>query len=136
MTPERWQRIEELYHAALERTAQDRAGYLEEHCAGDQTLRSDVESLLDDDQESRFLEGQAIAVAAESYEPEEPLDFPGRTLGRYELISRLCAGGMGVVYRARDTRLKRDVAIKVLAAGSVADPDRKRRFVREAYAAS
>src|SRR5712692_8393131 len=136
MTPERWRRIEQLYHAALERTAHERAGYLDEQCAGDQALRSEVESLLVDDQESRFMERPAIAVAAESYAPEETLDLTGRTLGRYQFMSRLGAGGMGVVYRARDTRLKRDVAIKVLSSGSLADPDRKRRFVQEARAAS
>jgi hypothetical protein len=63
-------------------------------------------------------------------------DLTRRKLGRYEVISRLGAGGMGVVYRARDTRLKRDVALKVLPAASVTDPERKRRFVQEARAAS
>jgi serine/threonine protein kinase len=136
VTLERWRRIEQLYHAALERTANERAGYIDEHCAGDQALRSEVESLLLNGQESWFLERRAIDVAAQSYDPEEVLDLTGRKLGRYEVISRLGAGGMGVVYRARDTRLKRDVAIKVLSSGSLADPDRKRRFVQEARAAS
>jgi eukaryotic-like serine/threonine-protein kinase len=136
ITPERWLRIEQLYHNALERTSEERAGYLEAQCAGDQALRAEVESLLLNGQENGFLERQAINVAAESYLPEEMPDLTGRTLGRYEVISRLGAGGMGVVYRARDIRLKRDVAIKVLSAGSLADTDRKRRFVQEAHTAS
>jgi serine/threonine protein kinase len=136
MTLERWRRIEELYHAALERTAHERALFIEEQCADDQALRREVESLLINGQETGFLERRAIDVAAESYDPEEMPDLTGRTLGRYEMISRLGAGGMGVVYRARDIRLKRDVAIKVLSAGSLADADRKRRFVQEAHPAS
>jgi serine/threonine protein kinase len=62
--------------------------------------------------------------------------LPGSTLGPYEILSFIGAGGMGEVYRARDPRLNREVAIKVLPADRVADDDRRRRFVQEARAAS
>ncbi|MGE5488716.1 MAG: protein kinase domain-containing protein [bacterium] len=64
------------------------------------------------------------------------MDMVGRTISRYEIISRLGEGGMGVVYKARDTHLDRIVALKVLPGGKVSDPDRKRRFMQEARAAS
>ena len=77
-----------------------------------------------------------MEVAAEQYVSTAASDLAGRTLGRYEVISRLGAGGMGEVYRARDTRLKREVALKVLPHKWLADAERKRRFEQEARAAS
>jgi serine/threonine protein kinase len=125
MTPERWHRIETLYHGALGLAREPREAYLARECEADDNLRQEVESLLRG--ETRFLSGQAIDVVG---------DLSGAKLGRYEITQRIGAGGMGVVYRARDTRLNRDVALKVLPADSVADPERKRRFVQEARAAS
>lgn len=133
MTPERWQQIEKLYHAVLQLPAEERERYLS---AADESLRSDVESLLRNGDKPGLLDGRAIEVAAQQYVSVESPDLTERKLGRYEVISRLGAGGMGVVYRARDTRLNRDVALKVLPPASIADPERKRRFVQEARAAS
>lgn len=132
MTPERWRQIEELYHSALGRQAGERASYLAEACAGDEDLRREVESLLRNaEQSTGLLDGNAgdyvAAVVA---------DLSGKRLGRYDVIARLGGGGMGEVYRARDTRLGREVALKVLRPESLADPERKRRFEREARAAS
>ena len=78
----------------------------------------------------------AIEIAAEHYVSEVTRDLTGRTVGRYEIVVKLGAGGMGEVYRARDTRLKREVALKVLPPKWIADAERKRRFEREARAAS
>ena len=94
MTPERWKRIEELYHSALARESGERAAYLAEACAGDEDLRREVKSLLSNAEESRgFLEKPALEVAAESYVSAVVPKLTGRTLGRYEVIARL--GGVG-----------------------------------------
>lgn len=136
MTAERWRRIEQLYSAAVERTPTEQAAYLDEVCGEDQELRHEVESLLSNEGRGALLERLALEVAAQQYVSIEATDLTGRTLGRYRVVARLGAGGMGVVYRAHDARLKRDVALKVLSAASMADAERKRRFVKEARAAS
>ena len=137
VAPERWRRIELLYDSALGRAPGEREAYLEAECSGDEELRREVESLIRDGQEGgEFLERHALEVAAEQYVSAVASNLTGRKLGRYEILSRLGAGGMGEVYRARDTRLKREVALKVLPRDCVADPERKRRFVQEARAAS
>ena len=112
MTAERWQQIEKLYHAALEVPPKER-----ERCLSpaDDEVRKEVESLLRHGHQSGFLDGRAIEVAARYVSIETP-ELTGRNLGRYEVISRLGAGGMGIVYRARDKRLNRDIALKVLPA--------------------
>lgn len=115
MTPERWQKIERLYHAALQLPATPRAAYLREECAEDEALRGDLESLLRNVESNGFLERHAVDVVAEEYASEIVPDLTGRKLGRYDVISRLGSGGMGEVYKARDTLLKRDVAIKISA---------------------
>jgi tRNA A-37 threonylcarbamoyl transferase component Bud32 len=128
MTPERWQQIERLFHAAREVPATERAAYIGEQCAGDDALRGEVESLLGNDEPKRFLERPAIKVVAEQFVSAIMPDLTGQKLGPYDVISRLGKGGMGEVYKARDTRLKRDVAIKVVREG-MSD-----RFQREARA--
>jgi serine/threonine-protein kinase len=115
MSPERWQQIERLYHAALNRPAGERPAYLREHCAGDDILYCEVESLLRNIESNGFLERRAIEVVAEEYASPTLPDVTGQMLGPYEVMSRLGRGGMGEVYKARDTRLKRAVAIKISA---------------------
>ena len=137
MTAERWKQVEELYHAALERQGDGRAAYLEQACGGDADLRRELESLLNQtEQLGGFLEGQAFTVAARSYASAIAPDLSGKTLDRYEVLSRIGSGGMGEVYRCRDMRLKREVALKILPPESVADPERRRRFEQEARATS
>ena len=114
MTGERWQHVEDLYHAAATRAAEDRATFLDEACAGDESLRREVESLLAHEQDAaRFIERPALEVAAIGLVDRRRLP-DGRRLGSYTILSFLGAGGMGEVYRAHDTTLGRDVAIKVL----------------------
>jgi hypothetical protein len=130
----RWQQIEQVYHAALDREASQRPAYLHEVCAGDDALRREVESLLA--QESRaeqLLETPALEVAAKVLaEHQSQSSLVGQQLGSYKIVSLLGAGGMGEVYQARDSKLNRDVAIKVLPAVFVHDAERLARFQREA----
>jgi hypothetical protein len=134
-SPDRWQQVELLYHEALARDGDERMAFLREACAGDEALRREVESLLayaDDAHEFMAVPAiEAMAPAAiELDQMAKPL--AGQRLGRYEIGSLLGAGGMGEVYRARDTKLGRDVAIKILPEAFIADADRRARFDREA----
>ena len=126
MDPERFQQVEQLFHAALERERSQRSAFLEEASARDPSLRREVESLLsaNDETSSGFLRSPLSGLATRS------------RLGDYEIQCLLGAGGMGEVYRARDLRLRREVAIKVLPALFSSDPDRLRRFEQEAMAAA
>jgi serine/threonine protein kinase/Tol biopolymer transport system component len=127
MQAERWKQIEELYQAALAQPAEKRGAFLAQACPDDPGLRGEVQSLLDQQADS-FLESAPLsAVRALS---------AGAKLGNFEIMELLGRGGMGEVWRARDARLKRDVAIKVLPAALAHDPDRIARFEREARAAS
>src|SRR5712664_4001853 len=134
MTPERWQKIEQMYHAALEREESQRSAYLREVCVGDEQLLQEVESLLaQENRAEEFLERPAMEVAARmSAENQSQITLLGRQLGCYKIVSLLGAGGMGEVYQAHDTKLGRDVAIKVLPAAFVHDAERLARFQREA----
>jgi len=119
MTPERWQQVKGVLEKVLERAPSERAVFLVQACDGDQALRREVESLLASDEQGRsgFLQS-----------PTSLRLVRGARLGDYEIQSLIGAGGMGEVYRARDLRLRRDVAIKVLPAFVASDPERLRRF--------
>ena len=133
MQPERWQQIERIYHAALERDVGQRAVFLNDACAGDQTLRQEVESLLAHGRTAEgFLAAPALEAAAKGM-MDSGSDLIGRPIGAYKILSLLGAGGMGEVYRARDAKLGRDVAIKVLPDAFADDPERLARFQREAH---
>jgi Tol biopolymer transport system component len=134
MSADRQRLITHLCHAALERNASDRAAFLREACAGDEALRQEVESLLRyEDAGGRFMERPAVEeVARLGSDPESSVDLTGRRLGVYQIEARIGAGGMGDVYRARDTKLGRDVAIKVLPRAFTRSADRRARFEREA----
>ena len=124
MDSERWRRIEDLYEAAVALEPDRRAAFLDESCSGEESLRREVESLLLHERTaSRFLE------------VPEPL-ASGQRVSHYEIQQKLGSGGMGAVYRAYDSQLRRHVAIKVLALGYLSDDERRTRLLREARAAS
>ena len=135
MTPERWQQIKGLLESALERDPLERNSFLNDACAGDTALRSEVDALLDSHARSGdFMESPAYAVMAGSLTDTDLV--PGSAIGPYEVISRLGAGGMGEIYLAHDTRLGRKVVLKALPTAFTKDSERVRRFQLEARAAS
>jgi serine/threonine-protein kinase len=133
-TSERWQRVEALYHSALQQPPGERATFLRDACGDDEALRRDVESLLAQPaSDAGFLQIPAIAVAARDLATGSgALLAVGYRVGPYTILGLLGVGGMGEVYRAHDTTLGRDIAIKVLPPQSLADPERRARFEREA----
>jgi hypothetical protein len=125
MTPERWQHIKDVLHEAMDLAPAQRAAFLDQACKDDASLRLEVESLLAmENKGSSFWQSPPVLHLAK-----------GTRVGDYEIQSMIGAGGMGEVYRARDLRLRRDVAIKVLPAFVSSDPSRLRRFEQEAMAA-
>ncbi len=146
MERDRWEQIERLYHAALEREPDARDAFLDEACAGDEALRREVAGLLSCDIPSdSFIQSPAIEIAARAWAAEPLIDssnkrmgspIAGSQIGAYQLLSPLGRGGMGEVHLALDTRLGRKVAVKLLPAAFTTDADRVQRFAREARAAS
>lgn len=134
---ERQERIKQLYGEALERVATERAAFLAEVCADDSALRRELESLLGFETEAaNFIEIPALHVAAEILAEQEAESKTGRQFGAYRIVSKLGAGGMGEVWLAEDSRLKRKIALKLLPVAFTTDATRVRRFEREARAAS
>src|SRR5262245_49445767 len=137
MEPERRRKIEQLYHASLARDTTERAAFLAEACAGDEELHNEIELLLSSGFHTvRVLEETAREGNAQTYIEEKAPSILGQQLGPYYLVSRIGAGGMGEVYLAQDTRLRRKIALKILPAKFTADEDRLKRFVQEAQSAS
>jgi eukaryotic-like serine/threonine-protein kinase len=131
MERERWEQVEQIFHDALRVEESSRGDLVRRSCAGDDDLRREVESLLAHHNEAgSFIETPAFAGRGAS----QMTLAAGTKLDGYEVLGPLGAGGMGEVYRARDTVLKREVAIKVLPLFVSQDPDRLRRFEQEAQA--
>src|SRR5580704_10843200 len=131
MDQERIRRLRELFHAALEREPEARQAFLDAACAGDTGLQRRVEPLLAKaEQAGSFLETPAMDFTTVTQTVGVPL--LGRQFGPYRIVSPLGAGGMGEVYRAHDSKLGRDVAIKTLPAEFARDSERLARFRREA----
>jgi eukaryotic-like serine/threonine-protein kinase len=122
MKPERWQRIEQLYHRVVEYAPEQRGAFLEKACDGDQALREEVESLLAyEERAAHFITSPPGEVAAEMLAAPPLHSLLGNRLGHYQMVSHLGGGGMGEVYLAQDLRLGRKVAIKLLPAKFTAD---------------
>jgi WD40 repeat protein len=156
MKPEQWQRLEQLYHAALEREAKERAAFLAEACAGDESLRGAVESLLRyDARAQRFIEAPALKVAAQLLAEDQTAEIfdslshtnselskPGSGsspvipifFGDYRVLWKLGEGGMGVVYEAEQQHPRRPVELKVIRGGRLVDEYRVKLFQREVQA--
>ena len=136
MTPERWRRINEIFHAALERDGEAREALLRDATAGDADLRREVESLIG----SHSKAGTFLDVPAWGVAPELMFDdadsLVGRQVGPYRVTEEIGRGGMGVVYAADDPRLARQVAIKALTPEYTRDATRRERLTREARAAA
>jgi len=137
MKPEEWNQIDELFQKALNEAPGDRAAFLDRACDGKEVTRREVESLLaHHDQAQGFLEQPPSEIAAELLTSGRSQFLKGQFISHYRVTECLGAGGMGEVYLARDTRLNRPVAIKVLLSPFTSDSHKVQRFEQEARAAS
>lgn len=132
-----WTTVKRIHQSALDVDPSERAAFVDESCGGDEALRRDVQSLLTYAAEAEsFLERPAVDIAPTPPGESHEATLVGRTISHYQVLSLLGAGGMGEVYLARDPRLDRTVALKILPGELAADADRMQRFTREAKAAS
>ena len=133
ITREDWERIRHLFHEALERSPEERAAFLNELPTADARIRREVESLLAAEPHAEdFLAVSPLESLTGAEHASTPALAAGTRLGPFEILAPLGAGGMGEVYRARDTRLDRTVAIKVLPRDLASHPHNRERFEREA----
>ena len=143
MTPERWQQISRIFKSAISLNGDARSAYVADQCGGDTSLRSEVEKLLASHRqadEENFIAGRAAddgaVLLVDQVEEHQPHLHKGQHLGSYEILDPLGVGGMGEVYLAKDSRLERTVALKVLPSDISGDKRRMQRFRHEAKVAS
>ncbi|MGC2235435.1 MAG: bifunctional serine/threonine-protein kinase/formylglycine-generating enzyme family protein [Pyrinomonadaceae bacterium] len=134
MNKERWQEISRIFHAASEKSSAERADFLYEACGEDAELRLEIETLLAaSDKNDSFIDLISIGLGSVKCVPRLS---PGEMLGSFQIVDMLGAGGMGEVYLAKDLRLNRQVALKILPPTAALDKNANRRFLREAQAAA
>lgn len=136
VNPERWQQLKNIFEKALEKDAPGRAAFLDEACRSDLGLRQEVQVLLDSYGDDTFLEKPAYEAVPDLFQSEAGETLVGKRLGAYEITGKIGHGGMGIVYLARDTRLDRPVAIKMLAPKYTSNLQFRERLRREARAAA
>ena len=145
MTPERWQQISRIFKLAISLDSEARADYVKNQCGVDESLREEVEKLIDSHKKAsdeKFIDGVAAEQHAELLVGEDELNeqhprlSKGQHLGSYVVLDTLGTGGMGEVYLAKDSRLGRTVALKVLSQDIASDKRRMQRFRQEAKIAS
>jgi eukaryotic-like serine/threonine-protein kinase len=137
MKAERWKQVNDLFQSAIERAPEERAAFLDEACQGDEGLRREVGSLLTSHERSEnFIELPAFEVAPELVTNERAGALVGKLIGHYRIESLIGVGGMGEVYLARDERLGRKAALKLLPDSLTTDETQLSRFKNEARSAS
>jgi serine/threonine protein kinase len=145
LKPERWQQISRIFKSAISLDGEARAAYVKDECGDDNSLRAEVEKLIESHQHANseeFIEGvaaeagAALLVEGDEHDEQHGTLTKGQQLGSYVILDALGAGGMGEVYLARDSRLDRTVALKVLSPDVSSDKRRMQRFRQEAKVAS
>ena len=137
MKAARWKKVNDLFESAIERAPEERAAFLDESCHGDEGMRREVESLLTSHERAEnFIEVPAFEVAPELATTDTAGLLVGKLIAHYRIESLIGIGGMGEVYLARDERLGRKVALKLLPERLTADETQLSRFKTEARAAS
>jgi serine/threonine protein kinase len=136
MDRERWQQVDRICAFALRRQHDERAAFLDSECGDDEELRKEVDSIIAHAQAGDFLERTAAAEAARLVAGIPGSSLVGHAIDAYKILKPLGVGGMGEIYLARDARLNRPVALKLLSAHFTKEEDRVRRFRQEALAAS
>src|SRR3989442_15070359 len=134
-TPKRWQEIDRIFSATVEREPARHAAFLAEACGSDEQLRKEVESLLAHDMPESLAGGCAVQEATRLLEKRAG-ELTSDRIGRYQIVRSLGVGGMGRVYLGLDEQLNRPVAVKLLSNYDASEAERMRRFRQEALAAS